>query len=136
MRNVQRMATLAAIFQMKTAEETRLTNLNALFERYSKSGKGLAHISQKTGVNESYLSVLGTGGREISSKMARRLESGLGLERGWLDNNHDIPNLTPNDKAKLYDLLLIGFPEEARQDIEKMVQSAADIIELRRKYNL
>jgi plasmid maintenance system antidote protein VapI len=68
---------------MAGAFDNRHNNLLAVLKNYRSLADAVSH----TGVSANYLSQL-KGGKHIGHVMARRLESGFGLEPGWLDLDH------------------------------------------------
>ena len=68
---------------MAGAFDNRHNNLLAVLKNY----RSLADAASDAGVSANYLSQL-KGGKHIGHVMARRLESGFGLEPGWLDLDH------------------------------------------------
>lgn len=78
---------------MKTIEEIRRQNLKLLIVKYGgnasmseKIGKSAAQVSQWSNASRDSLS---GRPRSISSDACREIEGVLGLEVGWLDNDHE-----------------------------------------------
>ena len=77
---------------MKTSEELRRENLAALRKKHG----GNAELAKIIGRSESQLSQYirglknSTNGqpREVGADFARHVEECVGLERGWMDNDH------------------------------------------------
>lgn len=78
---------------MKTVSENRHNNLLLLLDDFDT----LKKISEKTGVNVAYLSQIKTLSpdtksgkpRRLGYAAARKIEFGLGLAPGWMDNDHN-----------------------------------------------
>jgi hypothetical protein len=79
---------------METAEERRKRKLRALCDLH-----GTDEVSQRAGVAEAYIKQILAGTllppksdgtrspRHVGTDMARSIEAGFGLERGWMDND-------------------------------------------------
>jgi phage repressor protein C with HTH and peptisase S24 domain len=68
--------------------QARVNNLNVLLGRYET----LHEFAEKTGNNPSYISQIRNGVRRMGDDIARRIEHHLGLERGWMDQPHELPS--------------------------------------------
>lgn len=66
--------------------DIRSTNLKALVESRKWTAKDLVQRLART---TSFWSDRISGRRQIGEKLARNVEEGLGLKRGWLDDEHD-----------------------------------------------
>ncbi len=75
----------------------------------SEHGK-LATIERKTGgiVTASYLSQIKNGSRNMGDDVARKLESSLGLEHGWMDRTQ-----APRRPTATMDLNVTAAKEDA-----------------------
>lgn len=83
---------------MQSVYETRRVNLRALINQWG----GPTSLSRKLGhANGSYLAQIAGPhpSREISEKVAREVESKLGLPIGWLDQEHQGGAPQLNDQA-------------------------------------
>lgn len=111
--------------------QVRLDNLRRLRERYT-----LERIAERSGTNAVYLSQIANeamrqGGkrpRSLSDAYAAKIEQGLGLPEGWMDQPHDLdqpPNTpappTPDPAA----LLPLATPR-SRSALERIVDAARD----------
>lgn len=81
---------------MRTVEEIRLDNLNALVREFGS----IAKLAKKAGTPPNYISQIRkrvpskTGNpRDVGSDLARKLEEGCSKERGWMDHDHSMENL-------------------------------------------
>lgn len=75
-------------------EVVRQQNLSRLLTRYRRQQA----MADAIGMSVQYLNQLFLGKRNLGEKMARKIETKLGLERGWLD----VPEgeeMTPNEVA-------------------------------------
>jgi hypothetical protein len=93
---------------METAEERRKRKLRALCDLH-----GTDKVSQRAGVAEAYIKQILAGTllppksdgtrspRHVGTDMARSIEAGFGLERGWMDNDSqaETGNLSSNSLA-------------------------------------
>jgi hypothetical protein len=83
---------------MKSVYDTRRVNLRALINQWG----GPTSLSRKLGhSNGSYIAQIAGPhpSREISEKVAREVESKLGLPIGWLDQDHPGGATQLNDQA-------------------------------------
>jgi hypothetical protein len=83
---------------MQSVYETRRVNLRTLIGQWG----GPTSLSRKLGhSNGSYLAQLAgpRPSREISEKVARELETKLGLPVGWMDQDHPASGQQLNDQA-------------------------------------
>lgn len=79
---------------MKTCSEIRRENLERLIAEFGK----IETIADLTGMNSSYISQIRTQSpnsktkklRVMGDTMARRLETGVGKEIGWMDHDHSL----------------------------------------------
>lgn len=69
---------------MKTKDEVRLENLNALVSEFGSA----AAVAERASTSAVYISQLRNRTRSIGNTLARRLEAACGKPNGWLDNDH------------------------------------------------
>lgn len=74
--------------------ETRKSNLIRLI----KEAGTQASLSKTIDLDVGYISQMKNGTRPIGEKTARKIEEGLGLYQGWMDQNHDDSGATVSDK--------------------------------------
>lgn len=91
------------------SKQIRFMNLLALIREAGSK----AELSRRTGVNEVYLSQLVKRGgarskRGVGEEAARKLERGMGKDRGWLDSVH---NGDDNGNTEAVHSLLYRVPE-------------------------
>lgn len=67
-------------------KKIRLANLLILKEECSP--QTFAELERRTGVKANYIYQI-EGGRGMGDQVARRLETGMGKEKGWMDTPHD-----------------------------------------------
>lgn len=74
---------------MKTIDQIREENLRWMLDRFVAEGHSQAEFADMIGISASYLSQLVTPGRAkvrpIGNRTARKIESALDLDEGWLD---------------------------------------------------
>ena len=75
---------------MSAIHETRRTNLVRLIEKYSKSSK---EFSEKVGKTPQQISQIVSGARNMGEKIARDIESKLGLGTGFLDIDQNVEEI-------------------------------------------
>lgn len=87
---------------MRTAEEIRLDNLNALVYEFGS----IAEVAKKARTPPNYISQIRkrvpskTGNpREVGTDLARKLEDGCGKPRGWMDHDHSMENLISTENV-------------------------------------
>lgn len=106
---------------MAGAFDNRHNNLLAILKNY----RSLANAASRAGVSANYLSQL-KGGKHIGHVMARRLETGLGLEPGWLDQNHTRDEFAPLSEHQITQQALL-LPLKSRTRLaKKLVNSLPD----------
>lgn len=69
---------------MKTKDDVRLENLNALVSEFGSA----AAVAERASTSPVYISQLRNRTRSIGNTLARRLEKACGKPNGWLDNDH------------------------------------------------
>lgn len=106
---------------MAGAFDNRHKNFLEVLESY----RSLADAAGYVGVSANYLSQL-KGGKHIGHVMARRLESGFGLEAGWLDLDHSRERNAPLSEHEITQQALL-LPLKSRTRLtKKLVNSLPD----------
>ncbi|MDQ5910895.1 MAG: hypothetical protein QG599_2992 [Pseudomonadota bacterium] len=92
---------------MQSLKEVRRQNLNLIVS--SLGGHGAQKVlAVKSGIDQTYLSNIRTGNREMGEGIARKIEAALRYEMGWMDRAHstvqneqgtDAKTATPEDTA-------------------------------------
>lgn len=109
---------MLAHWDMLTIHDIRRQNLALLYERFGGASR-IVEMAAKKGVDlhPVYLSQLknqtpvrrkdGSLGppRGMGDELARDIEAGLGLERGWMDNIHRAPDVLAQQLLYLYENL-------------------------------
>lgn len=114
--------------------KTRLANLRLLRQRYT-----LEQMAESSGTSASYLSQIinevvqksGKNPRALTDSYAEKIERGLGLPTGWLDQEHGEdgggvpepvvvrPDVVPEEVWR-------GLPPKARALVEEIVKRSGD----------
>ncbi len=106
---------------MAGAFDNRHNNLLAVLQSY----RSLADAAVNAGVSANYLSQL-KGGKHIGHVMARRLESGFGLEPGWLDLDHARAESTPMSEHQITQQALMLQLKSRTRLMKKLIASLPD----------
>jgi hypothetical protein len=107
------------------SSQIRHKNFNKLFDDYiachpNQPRRGmLKQFAQHLKLSERYLSHIKCQRKNIGNSIARTVEAALGLPHGWMDREHDAPQMQVNDQEKLFiETALILFraqPDHARE---------------------
>lgn len=115
---------------MDNVTENRLRNLRNLVEQ---AGSKAQLARNHAGLDATYISQLLNRHRGFGEKAARKMESLLGKEEGWLDIDHSKPQFvttsSPFRNVSINDFL--SLTEEERNEIEYLIMFKLD-----RKKNL
>jgi hypothetical protein len=124
---------------MKTAEELRRENLEALIEQFGS----LRALAEAAETNPAYISQVrnalkesSTGKpKEIGTALARRLERAAGKERGWMDHERSTEEpMVAEEGAAYFSLacdLAALLPEDAAAFIEQIRAAAEKVRRIR-----
>lgn len=108
--------------------QIRLANLRRLRERYT-----LERIAERSGTNSAYLSQIaneviqsrGKRPRAMSDAYAQKIEQGLGLPEGWMDQPHDTDQPRAAAAPTPPACALLASPR-ARAALERIIAAARD----------
>lgn len=107
------------------SSQIRHKNFNKLFDDYvachpNQPRRGmLKQFAQHLKLSERYLSHIKCQRKNIGNSVARTVEAALGLPHGWMDREHEAPQMPVNDREKLFIetalLLFRAQPDHARE---------------------
>lgn len=101
------------------ASEFRRTNLESLIQEYGT----IERLSDLSDQSPSYISQVRNGTRNMGNKVARKVESELGLPAGWMDLDHQ--GQRPTDTVPVELTYFRKLSREQREAVVLILRSMA-----------